>query len=85
MRLWDLEHTSSPSSNEISVPPILNTIPMLRFRFISDQFIFFSVFGFSKKNFEKLFFCRSGLRKFFRHPNYMVSPTLNAFLMLPSR
>ena len=66
MRLWDLEHTSSPSSNEISVPPILNTIPMLRFRFISDQFIFFSVFGFSKKKFKKLyFFAALDLENFF--------------------
>ena len=74
-------------------PRILNTFPMLRFRWnfanvFSTSFprVVFLGFWIFKIFFEKLhFFCRSGLRNFFRHPYYMVPPTLNTFLMLRFR
>ena len=69
------------------VPPTLNTFPILRFLWkfahvfsTSFPWLLFIGFWIFKIFFEKLqFFCRSGLRKFFRHPNYMVLPTLNTF------
>ena len=66
---------------------------MLRFRWnfanvFSTSFprVLFLGFWIFEIFFEKLqFFCRSGLRKFFRHPYYMVPPTLNTFPMLRFR
>jgi len=71
-------------------PRIFNTFPMLRFRWnfanvfcTSFPRVVFLGFWIFKIFFEKLqFLCRSGLRKFFRHPYYMVPLTLNTFPML---